>query len=310
MRVLVTGAAGFVGGHMIHNLLESGHKVIACARHPIPAQGGIKVEVFDIRQAEHVKSALISNSPDAVIHLAAIASVPDSWADPNLTYRVNLLGAGNLLEALRDFPQTRVLLVGSAQQYGRESTGHPLVETDPLGPTSPYAVSKVAQELLGRLYFEEFSRPVLMTRTFNHFGPGQSPDYVMGSFCSQLVAIQKGEREPRMEVGRLDSVRDFLDVRDVVNAYRVLIEKGEPGEVYNVCSGEGRRVGDILKLLIDEAELTSSVEVVEDPNPRAGDLDQLIGDNSKIRSQVPWEPLIPLETSLADTLASYVDRTE
>lgn len=309
MRVLVTGAGGFVGEHLVRNLLEAGHEVVAAARRPFEPPSGVALEVFDIRQAVHVKRAVESGHPDAVIHLAAQASVQESWKDPGATYRVNLLGTSNLLEALRDRTDTRVLLVGSAQVYGRPALDRPLLESDPLRPASPYALSKVAQELLGRLYFSEFGRPIVAARPFNHTGPGQKPDYVVGAFCSRILEMERGG-ERTMHVGRLDNIRDFLDVRDVVNAYRLLVESGAAGEAYNVASGEGVRIGDLLKILLDASGLGSSVEVIEDAAPRAGDPPMLIGDNSKIRAAVGWEPRIPIEQSLLETLDWYRSRKE
>ena len=299
MRVLVTGAGGFVGKYMAENLIERGHDVIAVSRRPVDL--GCKVISFDMRQEVHVKEALAEHRPGGIVHLAAQASVPESWKDPNLTYRINILGASNVLEALRDHPETRVLLIGSAQQYGRRDLDHPIKEEHAMEPTSPYALSKVAQELIGRFYFSEFGRPVVMARPFNHTGPGQTDEYVVGSFARQLADIKLGKAEPVMKVGNLDSVRDFLDVRDVVDAYRLLLEEGEAGEAYNVCSGEGRQMGEILKNLIEVSDLDGKVDVHQDDTPRPGDSPMLVGDNSKVRSAVGWSPHIPFDRSLADT---------
>lgn len=305
VRILVTGAGGFVGSHLTENLALAGHEVVAASRQPIDARGAEAAIVFDVADPESVRNAVAEFLPDAVIHLAAQASVRRSWHDPVSTYTSNVIGASNLLEALRSRPGTRVVLVGSAQVYGDAVPGRPLVESDPLRPRSPYGVSKVAQELVGELYHRELGMPVVMARAFNHTGPGQSEEYAIGSFASQVAGIEAGEQPPRLEVGRLDSVRDFLDVRDVCEAYRLLMEGGEPGEAYNVSSGKGVRVGDLLRLLIDEAELVSSVEVVETAPARAGDASALIGDNAKIRRAVGWEPRIPIERSLGDALDWY-----
>ncbi|MBW3589241.1 MAG: GDP-mannose 4,6-dehydratase [Actinobacteria bacterium] len=299
MRVLVTGAGGFVGRYMVASLLELGHDVIAVSRRQVDLD--CKVISFDMRQELHVKEALAEHRPEGIVHLAAQASVPESWKDPNLTYRINILGASNVLEALRDHPETRVLLIGSAQQYGRRDLDRPITEDHPMEPTSPYALSKVAQELIGRFYFSEFGRPVVMARAFNHTGPGQTEEYVVGSFARQLADIKLGKAEPVIKVGNLDSVRDFLDVRDVVDAYRLLLEKGDAGEVYNVCSGEGRQMGEILKGLIAVSGLDGQVEIDQDDTTRPGDSPVLVGDNSKVRSAVGWSPQVPFERSLADT---------
>lgn len=303
MKILVTGAGGFVGGHLLPHLIRLEHDVIACSHTPM-AGDGFPVEIFDILDAGRVHDVLHRHKPEGVIHLAGQASVPRSWRSPEETYRTNIVGTTNLLESLRNHPATRVLLIGSAQVYGASVNRSPLKETAPLLPTSPYAVSKAAQELLGQMYFRGFNLPVVATRSFNHTGPGQSPEYAVGSFCSQIVEILEKRRNPSIRVGRLDSVRDFLDVRDVVNAYRLLIESGSAGEVYNVSSGQGSRIGDLLKTLLDVAGLGSTVDIIEDQN-RQGDVDMLVGDNSKIGSATGWGPKIELDRSLVETLESY-----
>ncbi|MGH2690115.1 MAG: GDP-mannose 4,6-dehydratase, partial [Actinomycetota bacterium] len=295
-----------VGWHLTETLLAAGHRVVAASRQPFdppPREPGPEAAlVFDLADPEPVRGVVAEWAPDAVVHLAAQASVQRSWKDPVDTYTSNIVGAGNLLEALRPQPGTRVLLVGSAQVYGDAAPGHLLSETDPLRPRSPYAVSKVAQELVGDLYHRELGIPVVKARSFNHTGPGQSGEYAVGSFASQVAAIEAGGQPPRLEVGRLDTVRDFLDVRDVCEAYRLLVERGEPGEAYNVSSGRGVRIGDLLQVLLDAAGLTSQVEVVETAPPRPGDPGALVGDNTKIRAGVGWEPRILIEQSLTDAL--------
>lgn len=300
----MTGAGGFVGAHLIDNLLAAGHEVVAASHRSFQPRTGVATEIFDLRDFAMLQATVAQHKPEGVIHLAAQASVPRSWADPRETYESNVVGASNLLECVKDRVSMRILLIGSAQVYAA-GVSHPLSETDPVEPSSPYAVSKMAQELLGGLYAREFALPVMMTRSFNHTGPGQSAEYAAGSFCSQITMIERGDQEPRMDVGRLDSVRDFLDVRDVADAYRLLLESGQEGETYNVASGAGVRIGDLLKLLVEIAELPHPVEIAEDSSPRAGDPDSLVGDPSKLQQRVRWEPRIPLETSLADTLDWY-----
>jgi GDP-4-dehydro-6-deoxy-D-mannose reductase len=309
VRILVTGAGGFVGWHLTENLVLARHEVVAASRQPFDVPAGEAGLVFDIADPEAVRKAVAEVLPDAVVHLAAQASVRRSWDNPADTYTSNVIGASNLLEALRSQPETRVVLVGSGQVYGDAAAGHLLTERDPLRPRSPYGVSKVAQELVGELYHRELGMPVMMARSFNHTGPGQSEEYAIGSFASQVARIEAGEQPPRIEVGRLDSVRDFLDVRDVCEAYRLLLERGEPGEAYNVSSGTAVRIGHLLDVLLVEAGLASSVEVVETAPPREGDLGALIGDNAKIRRAVDWKPRIPIERSLADALDWYRRRT-
>jgi GDP-4-dehydro-6-deoxy-D-mannose reductase len=309
MRTLVTGAGGFVGGFMVDNLIGAGHDVVASSHREFDPPGGVAAEVFDIRQAAKVAEAFDRHPPDAVIHLAGQASVSKSWKDPGLTFRVNLIGSANVLEALGSFPQARVLLVGSAQVYGRPESDRPISESCSIDPVSPYGVSRAAQEMLGQAYFKELGRPVISTRSFNHTGPGQSPEYAVGAFCSQVAALEK-RGGGAVKVGNLDAVRDFLDVRDVAEAYRLLIEGGEPGEIYNVCSGEGRRLGDLLKIVLDAAGLSGSVEVVEESALRKGDPAMLIGDNAKLRAATGWTPRVSLEQSLVDTLDWYRSHRE
>jgi GDP-4-dehydro-6-deoxy-D-mannose reductase len=265
----------------------------------------IETDVFDVTDGARFREVVDARRPEAVIHLAAQASVRRSWEASDETFAVNVGGTSHLLEALADCPETRVLLVGSAQQYGPVPDGRPLTETDPLLPRSPYGVSKVAQELVGALYRRHFGLAVIVARPFNHTGPGQSTEYAIGSFSAQVAAIERGEREPRLKVGWLESRRDYLDVRDVAGAYRLLVEAGRPGEVYNVASGKTERIGDLLDILIGAAGLKDAVEIVADPSPRPGDPEVLVGDSSKLQQALGWKPEIPLVTSLVDTLDSY-----
>ncbi|HYR64431.1 MAG TPA: GDP-mannose 4,6-dehydratase [Actinomycetota bacterium] len=304
MRIFVTGAGGFVGGHLLTTLQRAGHEVVAASHSPWQPPVPVATEVFDVCDAASFRDVLDAHRPDGVIHLAAMASPQRSWEATDETFAVNIMGASHLLQALVDRPETRVLLVGSAQQYGH-GTGSPLVETDPLQPRSPYGVSKVAQELVGALYRRHFGMPVIGARPFNHTGPGQSPDYAIGAFSSQIAEIERGLRPPRMKVGWLGSRRDYLDVRDVTAAYLLLIESGDPGEVYNIASGSAERVGDLLDILLEAAGLKDAVEVVADPEPRPGDPEVLVGDSSKLREALGWKPEIPLSTSLVDTLDWY-----
>ena len=294
-----------MGGHVLANLVAGGHQVVGASHSPWVPPVPVATEVFDVRDGEQFKAVIAAHQPDAVIHLAAQASPRLSWEHSDETFAVNVTGASHLFESLSSRPQTRVLLVGSAQEYGHGRTDRPLRESDPLLPRSPYGVSKVTQELVGALYRRHFDVPVLYARPFNHTGPGQSPEYAIGSFCSQVAEIERGDREPRMTVGWLGSRRDFLDVRDVADAYRLLIESGKPGEVYNVASGQGQRIGDLLDILLEAAALKGVVEVVSNPEPRPGDPETLVGDASKLRDGLGWAPQIQMATSLVDTLDSY-----
>ena len=304
MRILVTGAGGFVGAHLVPNLVAAGHVVIAASHVPFDCPQASDMAVFDLRDRDRVKEAMHVHRPDGVIHLAAQASPRRSWDDVDETFAVNVGGASHLLEGLAPRPETRVLLVGSAQEYGN-GTEAPLKETDPLEPQSPYGVSKVTQELLGWLYRRRYGLPVLAARPFNHTGPGQSTEYAIGAFCAQVAAIERGAQPPAMTVGWLDARRDYLDVRDVVDAYRVLIEAGQAGEVYNVASGQPRRIGDLLDILLQSAGLAGRVEVDSASAGRPGDAAVLVGDASKLAGELGWAPRIPMAASVVDTLDFY-----
>jgi GDP-4-dehydro-6-deoxy-D-mannose reductase len=302
VRVAVTGASGFVGGYMVGHLDRLGHEVVALIRRP-ETQWGVHTETMDIEIYDSVLDCISRVKPDAVVHCAAQASVSRSWDDPDRTYRTNILGTGNLLEVLRGRP-VKLLLVGSAQQYGRSPLGRPLKESAEMAPRSPYAVSKLAQEHMGLTYHRRYGLEVIATRPFNHTGPGQSPEYAVGSFCSQVAAMERGViRE--LQVGNLEAVRDLLDVRDVVAAYGRLLESGKTGEVYNVCSGRGVRMGDLLATVMEMAGLPKSASVISQAE---GDSDVLVGDPSRICSELRWTPGVALDRSLAESLDWYRNR--
>jgi len=298
----VTGAGGFVGGYLVDALIASGHDVVLTSTEPMGPES--PSEVLDIRDTVRFAEVIAKHLPDAVVHLAAQPSVPRSWENPAETYETNIIGTSNLLEAVKERPSTRVLLVGSGQQYRRLDTERPFSEDDPLEAASPYALSKVAQEQLGFLYHREFGQHVMVARAFNHMGPGQGPHYAIGAFCSKLVSIERGESEPALSVGYLGSVRDVLDVRDVVGAYLTLIQKGEAGQAYNVCTGRGRTIGELLDILIGLARVDGDVKVTSAPEPRAGDPTYSVGDASKLGA-LGWTADMPIEESLADTLDWY-----
>jgi len=299
VRVLVTGAEGFVGKWVVKELVRAGHEVIKGEL--TSSNSNEDFEVFDVRDLESTRSVVDRARPDAVSHLAGQASPAKSWTHPFETFQINASGTASLMEALRHKPSTRVLVVGSSHEYGLSSSDAPVREDCPLDPKSPYGVSKAAAEMIARAYQTGFGVHTVCSRSFNHTGPGQSPEYAVGSFCSQLVSIERGLQPPKMRVGSLEPVRDFLDVRDVASAYRLLIEEGAAGEVYNVCSGEGTSIGDLLKALLDLAELKSPVEIVESPDGPADGPAVLVGDNSKIKN-LGWKAAIPIDRSLADTL--------
>jgi GDP-4-dehydro-6-deoxy-D-mannose reductase len=290
---------------MVDHLMHLGHEVVALVRRT-KASPAFQTETMDVESYQAVFDCLSRVRPEALVHCAAQASVTRSWTDPESTYRTNIVGPGNLMEALKGRP-VRVLLLGSAQQYRRSVSGRPLKESDPMAPGSPYAVSKLAQEHIGLLYHRMYGLEVIITRSFNHTGPGQSAEYAVGSFCSQVAAVERGAiRELR--VGNLEAIRDLLDVRDVVAAYAALLEAGKAGEAYNVCSGQGVRMGDLLARIMEMAKISLKVPLVAETRAGLPDPDVLVGDPSKIASAVGWAPDVPLDRSLAESLDWYRSR--
>jgi len=302
-RVLVTGAGGFVGPHLRAALESSGHEVWCTDRTVAIAPQQIPCELTD---AEGTRALLERVRPEAVVHLAGLSSVAYSFAHPQEVLAVNLGVACNVLEAVRlAAPRARVLLVGSAEQYGAvPEAEQPIRETQPFRPTSPYAVSKVAQEYLALQYAATYGLEVMFARSFNHSGPGQTDRFVLPGFARQIVAAERGTGEPVLRVGNLDVRRDFLDVRDVVRAYVGILERGAGGEAYNVCRGEAFRVRDLLDTLLRLARVPVRVE----PDParmRAGEIPVLCGDASRLRAQTGWEPRLTMDDTLRDLLDDW-----
>ncbi len=288
MRVFVTGASGFVGGHLLPRLEGAGMTVTATDRE------------VDVTDSKSLGAAIRGARPDAVVHLAAQSSVQASYEDPEGAFRINYLGSLTLLRVIAaDAPEARVLLIGSSDAYGSAGSGdRPIRESDPLCPVSPYARSKAAAELLGALAAER-GLDVIRVRAFTHIGAGQTDRFVASSFARQVAEIVEGTREPRLAVGNLESVRDFLDVRDVVDAYCRLLSPSVPRGVYNVASGRGVSVGEILDTLIELAGITPRIEV--DP-ARFRPTDRRIGDASRLRKATGWAPATPLRDTLSGML--------
>jgi GDP-4-dehydro-6-deoxy-D-mannose reductase len=313
MRVLITGVAGFVGGHVVWFLHEQHPEVtvVGLDSRPGPRAAALEIEIVqaDLEEAASVHSALARIRPDRIIHLAAQSSPQRSWADPAGTLRTNVMGMLHLLEAVRaGAAAPRILAVGSTDEYGLVQPDElPLREDAPLRPLSPYAVSKVAQGYLALQYALSPGLHVVRTRTFHHTGPRRGEHFAESSFARQLAEIEAGRRAPRLEVGNLDAVRDFTDVRDVVRAYWMLLDRGVPGEVYNVCSGRGVSLGELLERLIALSGLR--VEVHRDASRlRSADAPALVGDPSRLRAATGWEPTIPLDRTLGDLLDYWRER--
>jgi GDP-4-dehydro-6-deoxy-D-mannose reductase len=307
LRVLVLGARGFVGRHLVALLRERGHEVVPADREP--HEDALPVDVAD---SLAVRGALELARPDAVAHLAAQAFVPAALADPAGTFAVNAGGTLHVLEAARaqaagGGAAPRVLVVSSAEVYGAQPpAAYPLRETTAPRPANPYAASKLAAEALAQSYARSYGLDTVVTRAFNHIGPGQDERFAVAGFAAQIARAAAGHG-PLIQVGNLEAARDFLDVRDVCAAYALLLEgAGEPGELYNVASGTATSLKDVLRRLVQIARVP--VEIREDPaRMRPADVPLSAGDAAKLRAATGWAPRISLPAALR---AVYDDARE
>lgn len=306
MRALVVGGAGFVGKYLIEALVRSGAETHTTGLPGIPfsVKDGVTVHGLDITDPAETERLLQELRPDRVFHLAAQSSVALSWERPRLTTEVNAVGAVNLFEGIRKAcPAAKTVVVGSGEEYGKIDYETPVRETEPPRPSNLYALTKLFQERLAALYAEAYGLDFVMTRSFNHFGPHQTEQFVVADFCSQVAAIERGEREPVIRVGNLDAYRDFTDVRDVVRAYLLLAEKGKRGEVYNVGRGVCLRIGDILELILSLS--AAKIEVrIDERKFRPIDVPKIRADVTKLKA-LGWEPQIPVRETIENTLDFY-----
>lgn len=295
MRILVTGAAGFVGRHLLAELTGAGHIALGADRAQAP---GVE-HICEIGDAAAVRSLVARTRPDALIHLAGIAFVPAGWTDPQGMIHINVNGTINVLEAVRrEMPSSRVLAISSSHIYGARPRPSAIIESDPAEPDSIYAVSKAAADQVTLLYHQRHGMACMTARPGNHIGRGQSPDFVVPSFARQLRLIADGLAPARMLVGNLESRRSFTDVRDVVRAYRLLVEKGVSGRSYNIDSGRLESIGQILETLCNCAGVKP--EIVVDPARYRPTDHQPMLDCSRLKTDTGWEPAIRLEESLRD----------
>jgi GDP-4-dehydro-6-deoxy-D-mannose reductase len=301
-RALITGGTGFVGAHLVRFLKAQGTQIAVLAsgdEFPAP-DPGVQFNRVDIRKADDVCSVVREFRPTEIYHLAGVSSIPLSWRNPSLTFEVNVVGAYNLFEAGMGLAAPpRILNVSTAQVYAPSASV--LTEASLVGPGNPYAASKAMSELLSVQYSKALSGGVITARSFNHSGPGQRPDFVLSSIAKQFAEMGEGQRAPKLVVGNVDVVRDFTDVRDVVRAYLALVEKGRIGEVYNICSGFGVRLADIIAkfAFISETAVTMETDPVR---LRPGEVSTVVGDSTKIRRETRWSPQIPLEKTIQDLL--------
>lgn len=310
-KVFITGITGFAGSHLAE-LLVSLKKYEVCGTYLLPQSlrniEGIKDKVrvlkIDLNRENEISTLIKDFEPDLVFHLAALTAPADSFASPQKVVTENLTLEINLLEAIKRnrLVNTRVLIVSSAEIYGLvKKEDLPIDEETPFMPTNPYAVSKLAQDFLGLQYFLSYNLKIIRVRPFNHIGPRQSPDFVVGAWASQIAQIEKGEKEPLLLVGNLKARRDFTDVRDMVKAYVLAIEEGKIGEVYNIGSGISYEISGILDILLSKT--SSKIKVKKDASLfRPSDNPNLVCDFGKFRSLVKWKPVIPIDKTLQDTL--------
>jgi len=313
MRALITGVGGFVGRHLLQHLRESGDEVFGIGR-PIDCVGlpdDVHVHLTDLSDRAAVEQTVKDTRPEAIYHLAAQSSTGESLVDPWATLSNNLLGQLNLLEAtLRQELRPRVLIVGSSDEYGHlRPEDVPTDENVPLRPTTPYAVSKVGQDVMGYQYFAQHKLPVIRVRPFNHTGPGHDQRFVIPSFAKQLAEMEVGDREPELKVGNVDVERDFCDARDMVRAYRLALVAGIPGDVYNLGRGQSVRIADVVNELIGLCRLPVTVSV-DEALLRPSDVPRQEADTRKFTALTGWHPVIPWHTTLLDTLNYWRERVK
>ncbi|HEY9422183.1 MAG TPA: GDP-mannose 4,6-dehydratase [Thermoanaerobaculia bacterium] len=318
MRALITGITGFAGSHLAEYLLaeHSDVEVFGTFRWRSRMdnledidENKIKLVEADLRDYTSMHRALEISRPDVIFHLAAQSFVPSSWNAPNDTIVTNVTGQTNLFEAIRALKLDPVVQIAcSSEQYGLVLPHEaPIKETNPLRPLSPYAVSKVAQDYLGYQYFQSYGLKAVRTRGFNHTGPRRGHVFVTSNFCSQVAAIEAGLQQPVIRVGNLEAIRDFTDVRDMVRAYWLAVTKATPGEVYNIATGKGIHIREMLDLVLSYSKVEVKIEV--DPERlRPSDVEILIGDASKFQADTGWEPRIQFEQTVQDLLNYWRQR--
>ena len=314
-KVLITGITGFAGSHLTELLLKRKYRIFGTVR-PRSKTENIdhlrhKIKLFDadILDSHSVYEVVKTAKPDYIFHLAAQSFVPTSWASPANTLETNVVGTVHLFEAVRKLEIDPVIqLANSSEEYGLVKPSEiPVKETNPLRPLSPYAVSKVAMDMLGYQYFRSYKLKIIRTRAFNHTGPRRGESFVCSNFAKQIAEIEKGKKEPILLVGNLEAKRDFSDVRDIVKAYLLAVQKGEPGEVYNICSEKSRSINQVLEMLLSMSK--TKVKIKKDPaRMRPSDVLILEGDCSKFKKKTGWKPRIKFEKTLKDLLDYWRER--
>ena len=308
-KVLITGITGFVGSHLAEYLLDKNFEVYGTVRWRSSLDNiknikdNLKLIDADLRDSHSTQKMIKEVMPDYIFHLAAQSFVPTSWHAPQETFVTNVIGTINLFEAIRNSNiDPKIQVAGSSEEYGMVYENElPITEEKPLRPLSPYAVSKVAQDKLSYQYNKSYGLKIVVTRAFNHTGPRRGEPFVTSNFAKQIAEIENGKREPVINVGNLAAKRDFTDVRDIVKAYYLSLQKCDFGEAYNICSKKTRTIQSILDILLGMS--TAKINVRTDPTRlRPSDVEVLLGDCSKFKKKTGWKPIIPIDKTLNDLL--------
>jgi len=315
LRALITGITGFAGSHLAEYLLAHtdlevwGTDISSSDKNIAQIRDKVHLTVGDMSDPATTSEILSQTAPDYIFHLAAQAFVPLSWSDPWQTMANNIRAQLNILQALVDSgARPRVLVVGSADEYGMIRPDElPVSEAAPLRPYSPYAVSKIAQDMLGYQFFASHGLPVVRVRPFNHIGARQSPAFVTSDFAKQIAEIEQGQRGPLLQVGNLEAERDFTDVRDMVRAYHLAIQQGAEGEVYNLGAERAYSIQEVLDMLLNMSE--AKIEVAQDPTRlRPSDVPVVVSDCRKFRERTGWSTTVSLRESLRAVLDYWRER--
>jgi len=305
MKALIIGGAGFVGNYLIEHCKHDWQWSVYVTKMPNEtiANPDVSIHDLDILEKKEITALLQTVRPDCIFHLAAQSSVAVSWKNPALTVDVNVKGSINVLDAIRELDYSpRILLIGSGEEYGHILPGEtPISERNTPRPGNIYAATKACQNMIGAIYAKAYQMQIMMVRAFNHIGPNQSPLFVVADFCRQVAEIEAEMRPPVIHVGNLAAKRDFTDVRDVVRAYSLLIQKGQPGETYNVGSSHAVSIEEVLTQILSLS--ARQIQVSVDPDRlRPVDIPIIEADITKLREVTNWTPAIPLQQTLEETL--------
>lgn len=312
-RVLVSGAGGFVGAHVVRAMAERGDQVLGLGNDDLPPSLHASLAGdwrADLRDLDAVTAAIDAARPDAVVHLAAQSSAGHSFDHPTETLQVNALGTWVVLEAVRRAsPAARVLVVGTGEVYGPQPEGSRVGEEAPFRPVSPYALSKAIADQLAEIMSHSYGLSIVRTRSFGHAGPGQRTQFVLPAVAEQIAAMESGRVEAVLKVGNLDVIRDMSDVRDIVEAYLGLLDRGRPGEAYNVCRGTGVRLSEVVQRMVGMARVPIRIEA--DPARfRPADVPYLVGDPTRLANAIGWQGRIPLDQTLSDVLDEWREKEQ